>query len=537
MKTILKTILASICLFLFPLQETPAQPLIKGYCQTDISDLVLIYQGGVHRMDWNTEQFIPYIVYTNPNGNKQWLFDGFLFLEFKDGKGRSYAMGYEKKNARKKEWKWLIDRFFEDGKGVKALNEAIQQQKKILGEPGFKHKIVIGIPEPASNQKDWGELNGHALDFSVREDKIEACKWYIDEVQKMFDKSQLDHIQLAGYYWVSEDMVHSRAITNNIGDYIRSHQQKFYWIPYWNAMGYSEWKQLGFDVAYTQPNHFFDNFKSDERIDKSCQLAYTHGLGLELEFDERALESSTDAKRDRLLTYIDGFERNNVFEECAIAYYEGGGALGALSKSDAPADKEMINLLASQIQKRREKHITEKNAIFVGKALTNENIRRPSPNKLYYKSEKGWQYGRIDIKARIESPNTDITLRLLPITEKYGPWPDSGEITLLHHDKNLEGKICGGINTRLLNKKTGNKKETLLPIHALYKTEHIYSCVWTPNSIQLLVDGVLFFAMDDDFDKDTGYWPFNDSFYLEISATDTLHLPQLRIDQILLSDN
>ncbi len=93
--------------------------------KTSIADLVLIYQGGTHRPEWTKEQFVPYVVHEDRQGNKNWLFDGFLFLEFKDGKGRNYAPGYEKLNARRQEWEWLLNRNFEKGKAFSALNDCM----------------------------------------------------------------------------------------------------------------------------------------------------------------------------------------------------------------------------------------------------------------------------------------------------------------------------------------------------------------------------------------------------------------------------
>lgn len=131
------------------------------YGKTKIADLVLIYQGGGHRpMEWTKDQFLPYVVHEDQQGNKNWLFDGFLFLEFKDGKGHNYAPGYDKLNARCPEWEWLLDRRFAKDKAFSSLNQCIAEQKAAIGNPGFKHKMISGIPSPILNQDDWGEING-----------------------------------------------------------------------------------------------------------------------------------------------------------------------------------------------------------------------------------------------------------------------------------------------------------------------------------------------------------------------------------------
>lgn len=66
------------------------------YKTNKIRDLALIYQGGVQRIDWTPDQFVPYVTHQFADGTKEWLFDGFLFLEFADGKGSTYAYGYTK---------------------------------------------------------------------------------------------------------------------------------------------------------------------------------------------------------------------------------------------------------------------------------------------------------------------------------------------------------------------------------------------------------------------------------------------------------
>ena len=154
----------------------------RGYRKTSILDMVLIYQGGVHRADWTPAEIAPYVVHTNRFGKKEWFFDGFLFLEFYDGSKYNFCPGYSgRENARKQEWEWLIDRHFADGKAIKALNACIDDGIREMGAPPVKHRVVVGLPEPFMNQKDWGVLDGKELDFSKREDRVAASKWYIDQ--------------------------------------------------------------------------------------------------------------------------------------------------------------------------------------------------------------------------------------------------------------------------------------------------------------------------------------------------------------------
>ena len=177
----------SVCLVLFAGSSGTAAA--QNYQTTDIQDLALIYQGGKHRLDWTVDEFRPYVVHRFLDGSKHWLFDGFLFLEFKNGTGRCYTVGYEKEFARKPEWEWLLDRIFDEGKSLSALDRCIGEQIAEIGKPAFRHKVVLGLPEAVRDQKDWGELDGRRMDFSKDEDQIAATKWYIDQLIARFKKA------------------------------------------------------------------------------------------------------------------------------------------------------------------------------------------------------------------------------------------------------------------------------------------------------------------------------------------------------------
>ena len=330
---------------------TTEQAVAEGYApKGSIRDMVLIYDGGTHRREvWNEELFQPYVYAPRQNAKGgDWLFDGFLFLEIFDGNRCGFASGYRPTPATKEDWIMLIDKYFTPGRSICALNDCIENAKSVCGKLPKKRKIVLSLPEPIPNQKNWGELDGKKLDFSKDEDRISACKWYIDFITERFKKAHLKNVELAGFYWLAEEATHTRTFVKHIADYIHEDKQSFYWIPYFKSDGYTTWKELGFDKAYLQPNHFFNSNIPDSRIDDACKLARQYGMSMECEFDERALND----KAPRMHAYIDGFERNHVFENTDVAYYQGGSAFYAL-KNGSEKDVVLYYRLANIIIKRQ----------------------------------------------------------------------------------------------------------------------------------------------------------------------------------------
>ena len=526
--------------------EVSAQPAPGKYLpMTDIRDLVLIYQGGSHRMDYNAEQLRPYVVHEDRFGNRDWLFDGFLFLEFDSGKGVSYHVRGSAPLARKEDWAWLVDRHFESGKGIAALDDCIAAAVRELGEPPFRHKVVIGIPEPPRGQKDWGELEGRKLDFSNEEDRIAACKWYADLLEERFRSSGFRHLELAGFYWLPEILRQSREVTRALGDYVRSKGLRFYWIPYYTAQGYSEWRDLGFDAAYLQPTYFWNRKIGDERVDRACELARTYGMGLEMEFDMRASVKSEECRRDRGMGYMSSFRRNGVYRSSAIAYYEGGGGVYYFTKTTAPEDRAFIDTLAYFIRDRRHRMLDgakpDFRETFGGKRLDTASwneapggkavVRRgrlllKGTTRLDTRGRWDLQYGTIAVRARIRSrnPEAKARIRLLPVTERLGAWPDSGDLFLMDYDGSRPGAVACGANTMQMNEvKLQNIKRSVLPVENLYDGFHTFVCKWTERDVVFSVDGTAANIQEDLFDTRFSYypqgWPFNcDRFYLEIST-------------------
>jgi hypothetical protein len=352
--TIAAVLLISVCLFSgscknFRSAEKMGQPEDK---RTDIVDLVLIYHGSTHRPDWNVNEMKPY-VYTEGKSGFNWLFDGFLFLEIFDKiRGYEWDPGFGHKTADRDQWEWLLNRYFAQDKGPDALEAILDSLSHKGKSPVRKRKVVISIPCPVAGFKDWGEINGKRMDFSKAEDQIEAVRWFTDKVLAKWSSKKYKHILLDGFYWVHEAGGKSYEIISEVKEFLNEKEMKLYWIPYWNADKAESWSSLGFDLAYQQPNYFFNTKVPYQRLEDACRFAKQHGMGMEMEFDNNVANPEI---RPRYYDYIKSFKTNGIWDSSQVAYYEGGGAWLKMSESDDPDTRKMVETLSDIITDRQEK--------------------------------------------------------------------------------------------------------------------------------------------------------------------------------------
>lgn len=318
--------------------------LLPGYAQgvrlKSYHDMVLLYGGGAHRdYVWDVQHVNPYVTYVDRSGKEKWMFDAFLMLEIHDGRGLTFATGYTKEPATQADWQKLADYFLQKDRCIGALNLAIEAAKGRIGNPPTKRKIVIGLPEPMKGQKNWGNAAGKQLDLADDNDRIAACKWYIDYVSKKFKSMKYKNLELAGFYWIAEEATNTRSIIDCVGKYLNKHKLSFNWIPWFRSDGFNEWKTLGFNYAYLQPNYFFDDKIPYSRLNEACSLAKEFDMDMEMEFDER-IQSGWGYRLD---DYMKAFKENGCWQTKRLAYYQGSTALYDLYMSQKTEDKELYH--------------------------------------------------------------------------------------------------------------------------------------------------------------------------------------------------
>ena len=337
------------------------------------TDAVLCYGQSHHRKPyaWDEAHFEPYVTYVDTTGREQWLFDGFIFLESQDmerpdKRNYTYMTGVLRDrglSAGRAQWENLLDYWFDGERNLAALDRAVHAAVKRLGKPAAKRRVVMMIPDPIiyhhwidsmTSTTYWGEVEGRRLDFRRTEDRFAACKWFVDQVRERFDRAGYRHLELAGFYWLREniaqpqDTEYSYYLTRSdvllplIADYLHGLNYTFNWIPFYDARGYEDWPKFGFDKVYLQLNHYW---KPENDVDVACRRIREFGTSIEFEFESSILNAreGSDVYRERFRDYMRGARRYGIYGTQPLAYYQGYMSLYDLWVSEDPVDRAFFH--------------------------------------------------------------------------------------------------------------------------------------------------------------------------------------------------
>lgn len=332
------------------------------------SDLLLVYSGGEGCSGWDEDHMMDYVRYTDKEGNCHWLFDGFLFLCLRDEDGDepdvTFCWSKTLRSASRRNWENMLAYWFRDDHCIGALERCISETARVLGKAPYKREVVLAIPYPSqylyqgkegTDTVYWGEIDGRELDFSNVEDRFAACKWYIDRSIEEFESHNYKNVDLTGFYWIHEETYGTDAqLISMVSGYLHSLGYPLSWIPWFHAPGYEKWRDLGFDNCWQQPNYYFHDYNPYECLSIVCEEGKATGMGVEMEFDETAMEKPAwgEPNAAYLRDYMKAFKEYGAWEGLPVAYYQSYMALRDLKVSDSPADNELYHEFCSWVVSR-----------------------------------------------------------------------------------------------------------------------------------------------------------------------------------------
>ncbi|WP_152391620.1 DUF4855 domain-containing protein [Paenibacillus guangzhouensis] len=341
----------------------PYQPAYQevGEATASVRNLVFLpngyYAGG--KGDFPKEKIIPFISYVNEQGEPvDWLFDSVFFAAGASPSGRDVGYG----NGTLEDWKWHFEKTYNVEHGdIRQLEEAAKEVALKLNQPDHKIKVGLMVPNPGFTVSDFGDVDGDGVsenfnagivgEETAAVNREKAIKWWLDQAKAKWDEGNYIHLELAGMYWLDEEVSTDRAgerLVRTVSDLVHAQQMKLFWVPHFNAYKSFLWKDLGVDAAAFQPNYFFEDMNIN-RLEDATDIAKQYGMGIEVEFDNRMI--TDDVFRKRYIEYLDagvkyGYMQPNVFK----AYYQGNDAVYEAAKSTVPKTRILYDWLYQFLQ-------------------------------------------------------------------------------------------------------------------------------------------------------------------------------------------
>ena len=277
------------------------------------------------------EEYMPFVGYYDRGGKlADTFFDSFLFLPYAAFTGTEYRDFTA--------WNTYVDNVFAEDANINALSEAVEQVSEGLGRD-VRVSVFFSILYTWPDKTSFGDVDDDGVieDFSKAEDRKKAIKWMIDEQLARFEAGGYDNLDLLGFYWYEEQVTytdpHELELIRYASDYLHSLGYKLMWIPYYQASGFSDWKELGFDMACMQPNYAFSGQATIDRLYDNA--ATTKRLGMCVEIEINQYDSKADILRYKEYLAV-GAETG--YMNAVKCYYQGGvpGAFYYAYKSTDP---------------------------------------------------------------------------------------------------------------------------------------------------------------------------------------------------------
>ena len=279
------------------------------------------------------EEYLPHVGYFDREGKlTDTFFDSFLYLPYT-------AFNYSDNAKSLDGWKFYIENQFTADRNVDALNTAVGQVKEELGLDDYTVSVFFSILYTFTESTSFGDIDGDGVveNFTKIEDRKKAIKWIIDEQVRLFEQGNYENLELYGFYWFEESIAfsdpHETELIRYASDYLHSLGYKLMWIPYYQASGFSDWKELGFDMACMQPNYAFSGQATVDRLYDNA--ATTKRLGMCVEIEINQYDSKADILRYKEYLAV-GAETG--YMDAVKCYYQAGmpGAFYAAWKSADP---------------------------------------------------------------------------------------------------------------------------------------------------------------------------------------------------------
>ena len=204
---------------------------------------------------------------------------------------------------------------------------------------------------------------------------------------------------------------------------------------------------------------------------------------------------------DRKLAWSEEFNYSGLPDSTKWSYETGGSGWGNnelqyYTKADSSTARVANGLLYLTAVKQKKEN------------------RNYTSARLITEKKAAWKYGKIEVRARLpRGRGLWPAIWMLGENHRTAGWPECGEIDIMEHVGYEKDTILGTIHTGKYNHILNTQKGKKIWIDRPYEGFHVYSIDWTPEKIDFLLDGKVYYTVVNEH-KTVGEWPFDQPFFL-----------------------
>lgn len=156
--------------------------------------------------------------------------------------------------------------------------------------------------------------------------------------------------------------------------------------------------------------------------------------------------------------------------------------------------------------------ITARREDWIGNPYTSARIRT--------RGKGDWVYGKLLVRAKLPAgkPGMWPAIWMMPTDQKFGSWPNSGEIDVMENVGWAPGVIHNSVHTGAFNHRLGSHKHAEVVVSDAHEAFHVYGVEWDEDSIRYSIDGQRTFEFANTKSGDPREWPFSQRFHLILNV-------------------
>ena len=133
------------------------------------------------------------------------------------------------------------------------------------------------------------------------------------------------------------------------------------------------------------------------------------------------------------------------------------------------------------------------------------------------RGQHAFTYGRVEVRAKLPAGRgTWPAIWMLGDGIARLGWPDCGEIDIMENVGFEPDVLHGSIHTKAYNHVIHTENTRVTPVEKMADEFHVYAMEWTPQKIDLFVDGRKYFTFENEH-KTEAQWPFARPQYLKLN--------------------